>query len=207
MLTYDEVADIIRSIEMNTPFSMEPDWPTRRMAYPGSIVPVITQDDGNLDVEDLKWGFNTDWKKGPVFNTRIETVLSPNPGLWKNPIESGRCVVATAGFFESHAIETLRSPRTGKTIKQQYLFEAPEAHPTFLAGVKSEGTFSIVTTEPNRFVSPVHARMPLVLEASEIPVWLYGDFASLQDRSTVKLISQPEKGLIGTAAAAQPKLL
>lgn len=201
MLTFDEVAEVIRSIEMDTPYIVEPDWPARRMAYPGSVVPVIAQDGDRLDARDLEWGFEVDWQKNLVFNTRIETALGPKPGMWKRPIEDGRCVVATAGFFEPHATETLRSPRTGRSIKRQYLFEAPGSHPTFLAGVEANGAFSIVTTEPNRFVSPVHRRMPLVLEPSEISTWLTGDFASLQDRNAIELVVQPEDEL------AQPKLL
>lgn len=208
MLTFDEVAEVIRSIQMDTPFIVEPDWPAQRpFAYPGSTVPIVVSHGDGLVSTERTWGFEVAWKKGLVFNTRIETALGPKPGIWKEPIEHGRCVVATAGFFEPHATETLRSPRTGRSIKRQYFFETPGSHPTFLAGVEGEGAFSVVTTEPNHFVSPIHDRMPLILEPSEIPLWLHGDFTSLSDRNAVKLVVYPEDESACIAATDQARQL
>lgn len=193
MLTHDEVADVIRSIEMDTPYIIEPDWPARRpSAYPGSTVPIIAKQDALLFADDLKWGFEVEWQKGLVFNTRIETALGPRPGMWKTPLKDGRCIVPTAGFFEPHATETVTSPRTGKQIKRQYLFDAPGDQPTYLAAVRNDAAFSIVTTEPNRFVAPVHKRMPIVLRQEEIPIWLNGDFETLADRSNLDLMAKAE---------------
>lgn len=37
VFTFDEVLEIIKEIEVGTPFSFEPDWPARRLqAYPKS---------------------------------------------------------------------------------------------------------------------------------------------------------------------------
>ena len=112
--------------------------------------------------------------------------------MWKTPLKDGRCIVPTAGFFEPHATETVTSPRTGKQIKRQYLFDAPDDQPTYLAAVRNDAAFSVVTTEPNRFVAPVHKRMPLVLRQEEIPIWLDGDFETLADRSSLDLIAKAE---------------
>ncbi len=60
-----------------------------------------------------------------------------------------------------------------------------------LAGIAQEGRFSIVTTAPNRWVAPVHNRMPLVLGPGESRVWLEGDFGALADRGTVELEAKP----------------
>lgn len=208
MLTYDEVMDVIQSIEMDAPYNIEPDWPaTRPSAYPGSIVPVITESGGILELQSLKWGFETDWQKGLVFNTRIETALGSKPGMWKRPINKGRCVVATAGFFEPHATETIRSPRSGRQIKRQYLFDVEDDHPTLLAAVRNADAFSIVTTEPNRIVAPIHKRMPIVLRREEVPIWMDGDFASLADRSTIGLVVHPEDELHSSDAPIQQSLL
>ena len=207
MLTYDEVVDVIRSIQMDTPYIIEPDWPARRpSAYPGSIVPIITPDEGLLVPQDLKWGFEVEWRKGLVFNTRIDLALGPKAGMWKKPIAEGRCIVATAGFFEPHASETIRSSRTGKEIKRQYFFETPGNHPTFLAAVRNENAFSVVTTEPNRWVSPIHDRMPIVLERQDIPLWLEGDFETLADRSRTVLEAAPVDELEAAERPAQQQL-
>ena len=41
-LTYDEVADVVRQIEVGIPIGVEPDWPAQYpQAYPKSVVPLI----------------------------------------------------------------------------------------------------------------------------------------------------------------------
>ena len=208
MLTHDEVADVIRSIQMDTPYIIEPDWPARRpSAYPGSIVPIITPNEDLLVLQDLKWGFEVGWQKGLVFNTRIESALGPRPGMWKKPIAEGRCIVATAGFFEPHASETIRSARTGKEIKRQYFFATTGDHPTFLAAIRNDDAFSIVTTEPNQWMSPIHKRMPIVIETSEVPLWLSGSFEALADRSHTELEVIPADELEPAEQPTQQRLL
>lgn len=209
MLTFDEVEGVVRALEMHTPFNALSDWPAqaRPCARPGAVVGVIApagalggegRSDGSSDTlthAPLTWGFPVEWSTRPVFNTRIETALGPNPGMWGAPIAQGRCLVATAGFFEPHATETDRSPRTGKPIKRQYRFTLPVGAPLLIAGVQQAGRFSLVTTVPNRWVSPIHDRMPLVLRPEEALTWLFGgraDLAALADRSTLELTAAPE---------------
>lgn len=187
-LTWDEVLGVIKSIEMNAPYIVESDWPTRRMnAYPKSSVPIITPDDDELVPADLRWGFPAPWdSKKTLFNTRIETALSEKSGIWKDAIEHGRCIVPTLGFFEPSATETTISVRTGKPIIVQYEFALP-GKLTLLAGVRNEDAFSVVTTYPNDTVAPIHGRMPIVLREEEAKQWLYGDYASLADRQGIEL--------------------
>lgn len=62
-----------------------------------------------------------------------------------------------------------------------------EGYSAFLmAGIFSEGRFSLITTEPNSFMAPIHNRMPLVLGAGESSLWLNGRFLSLADRSHIE---------------------
>lgn len=192
MLTFDEVLQVVQCLEFCTPFNALPDWPARPSAYPGSEVAVIVPCEGGLQVRSLRWGFEASWQKGLVFNTRIETALGPRPGLWREPIREGRCIVATGGFFEPHRSETRPSPRTGRPVKQQYLFRNPDNTPLLLAAVTGNGCFSVVTTAPNGTMAPIHDRMPLVLSPREVPLWLGPDFAALADRSGVALDAQRE---------------
>ena len=70
-------------------------------------------------------------------------------------------------FYEGHQTERVPSERTGKHVRRQYRFRLPGARAFLLAGVTAEGRLSIVTTEPNATVAPVHNRMPLVLGPGE----------------------------------------
>lgn len=205
MLEWDEVLQILHRIEMNVPLGADEEWPARDIdVYPGSEVPVIaaactegetsrpsvdTADKrrGTLAPVRLRWGIEAPWDaRKLLFNTRIETALAPGGGIWSDAFRTGRCIVPTLGFFESSETETVASPRTGKAVKAQYRFAAPEGL-TLLAGVREQDAFSVVTTEPNEQVAPVHGRMPLVLRAGEALQWLFGDAAALADRTGVAL--------------------
>ena len=157
--------------------------------------PGRTSGNGSLQLATLPltWGFPVEWSKRPVINTRIETALGPNPGMWRDAVRHGRCVVPAARFFEPHATETEPSPRTGRPVKRQYAFDSPDGRPLLMAAVSDRGRFSIVTTEPCPAVAPVHDRMPLLLLPDEVGVWLGDDFPALADRSSFELAAAPER--------------
>lgn len=175
----------------------EQDYDTARDAYPGSEVAAFSPNrDGKLTVVRLTWGFEVAGLRRPVFNTRIETALShlrSGEGTWARAIVEGRCLVPVRAFYESSATERVPSERTGKPVRRQYRFRLPGARAFLLAGVQQDGRLSIITTEPNAAVSPIHNRMPLVLGAGESSIWLGPDFASLADRSRLPLVSEPER--------------
>lgn len=191
MLTYDEVLGVIQSIEFGTPFNPESDWPAQGTdAFPGSNVPLILPAKNNhLEAVELWWGYPASWQKGVVFNTRIESALSGSD-MWSESIQQRRCIVPTRGFFEPHSSETFRNPQTGRTSKQQYHFTIPDSPLLLLAGVFENNHFSVVTTEPNANVFPIHNRMPLVLKQQEVRLWLGENYASLADRASVSLSAE-----------------
>lgn len=163
-----------------------------RDARPGSQVPLFVPDGaGGLRVATLEWGFPLDGKPHAVFNTRIESALDQlrrgRRGMWAKAIAEGRCLVPVRAFYEGHVSERVTSERTGKPVRRQYRFRMPGARAFLLAAVQQDGRFSIVTTEPNASVAPVHDRMPLVLGPGESGIWLGTSFASLVDRSRIQL--------------------
>ena len=234
VLTREELADAVAHVERRLALggfgseglqrvsAFEPAI-ARANAYPGSVIaalglrdavasgsPIDFGDAAKLvAAADFTWGFPVDWQKGSVFNTRIESALS-GAGMWRDAFAHGRCVVPAATFFEPHATETMRSERTGKQVKRPYEFAMADGSPLMLAGVCADGHCSVVTTEPNEWVAPVHKRMPLALSFAEVTHWLEGDIAGLADRSalelTVKPVGQLEDGGQEAPAADQLSL-
>ena len=167
-------------------------------ALPGSMVPVyLPSKTGALTTVSLTWGFPLEGKPHAVFNTRLETALrqlrDDRRGMWARAIAEGRCLVPVRAFYESHATERVASEKTGKPVRRQYRFTMPGARAFLLAGIQQDGRFSIVTTEPNAIVAPIHDRMPLVLGSGESTAWLGSDFAALANRSAIILASEPER--------------
>ena len=46
-----------------------------------------------LAVEELTWGYPVEWRRGPVFNTRIETALAPGRTMWSASFERGQMCI------------------------------------------------------------------------------------------------------------------
>ena len=178
---------------------------TREDCYPGRQLPLFVVDEaGALRAQELTWGFDgAPGTKGLVFNTRLDTALAHlgrGHGMWARPLAHGRCLVPVRRFFETW---TIRPPRRGA----QVCFESPEHGVLLLAGVWDRDRVSIVTTEPNEDVGRVHSRMPLVIGPGESGVWLGPDFATLADRSRVRLVATPEEAPVPRPTqAAQPTL-
>ena len=201
MLTHDETQDVVRALSYGAALVWEPDWPAcapRVDAFPGSCVGVIVPTvSGGVEVVEATWGFTAPWAKHPVFNTRIETALSPDGSIWSAAVAQGRCIVPAVRFFETQnrlvAVSDPASSDNGaafvsdavspKRRRRLYSFGMPDGEPVLLAGVQQDGRFSVVTTEPNESVAPIHDRMPLVLAWHEAWRWLGPDFASLANRS------------------------
>lgn len=200
-LTYEEAAEALESLRETGRARVAPDGDRLDPAYdarPGAQVPAFVPDNnGQLTVVMLSWGFPLEGKQNAVFNTRIETALAQlegnRGGMWADAIARGRCLVPVRAFYESHGTETVKSEKTGRPVRRQYRFRLPGARAFLLAGIQREGRLSIVTTAPNASVAPVHDRMPLVLGPGESGVWLGPGFAVLADRGGIVLAAEPER--------------
>lgn len=202
LLTYDELEEVVAAIEARRASRIDAKHDARAQARPGGEVSAIVGENGaggNLRLLPFTWGFLAPWGNRLIFNTRIESALG-GVQMWQDALRDGRCVVPVATFFEPHGSETERNLRTGRQAKRQYEFASPIGEPLLLAGIQHKDRLSIVTTEPNAHVSPIHPRMPLVLRFDEVFTWFDGDFASLADRSAIPLQARPEQGSTASAS-------
>lgn len=201
----DELQSILRDVEANVKKWEDVDAPAgHEDACPESLVPVLRTGQEHLEIEVMSWGFPRSWGDGKViFNTRGDTATDNTKdfNMWREPLAHHRCVVPTYGFYEPHLTETVPSPKTGKLIKRQYRFTVPGGPICLIAGVfevvpkqnGASGHFSLMTTEPNRWIREVHDRMPVVLLPHEIEQWLSGDYLSLLNRESIELVKEAEQ--------------
>lgn len=164
-------------------------------AFPGSSAPLFVPDGkGILQVQVAHWGFQIDDARKLYFNTRLDTALKQletGKGLWARAIKQGRCLVPARAFYERHSTDIIFSDKTGKPIHRPYRITMEGYSAFLIAGIFSEGRFSLITTEPNSFMAPIHNRMPLVLGAGESSLWLKGDFEPLAKRDHIELLAKP----------------
>lgn len=146
----------------------------------------------------LTWGLVPSWAKDPavgnkLINARAESAASK--ASFKEAFRQRRCLVCTTGFYEWQ--------KRGAQ-KQPYVIRRKDGRPFAFAGLweswrGSEAgdrleTCTIVTTEPNELVRPIHDRMPAILPAEAYDLWLdprVEDLAALR-----RLLGPaPEEGL------------
>jgi putative SOS response-associated peptidase YedK len=157
--------------------SDEPDWSPRYNIAPTQPIPVIRQNPKEpiRELSLMRWGLIPSWAKDPavgasMINARSETA-STKPAF-RDALKARRCLIPADAFYEWM--------RTGKT-KQPYCFEVNGGELFAFAGLwdgwkdasgKWIKTCSILTTTPNALTSPVHDRMPVILDPDGYDLWL-----------------------------------
>jgi putative SOS response-associated peptidase YedK len=107
--------------------------------------------------------------------------------------EAGRCLVPADGFFEWHGPKHDRRP---------IWFHAPSNGLLLLAGLFSEQaqglpTFTVLTTDANPVVVPIHDRMPVILEHGQALEWL--------ETPSSEVLKPAREGLL-VATAVSPRV-
>ena len=135
--------------------------------------PVITNETPD-EIVELRWGFLPHWEddlNNGFINARAET--APDKPAFRDAWEHRTCLVLSSGFYE------WASPNGGR--KQPYRIHRSDDKPFAMAGLWSEWTdnegelvqtFTILTTEPNHLVEPIHNRMPVILRPGRTGGWL-----------------------------------
>lgn len=156
-----------------------------RDVYPGDDVEVRA---AGRSLNAL-WGVNKAFGKGLIINARSETA----PALFKQPFESGRCVISADGFYEwSPQKHKFFFTREGGVLlcgffreETQYAKSVREAQLDFFneLNIPCETTldrsalprFVLLTTSANESVITTHRRMPLIIDEEKADSWLLDD--------------------------------
>jgi putative SOS response-associated peptidase YedK len=156
------------------------DIPENFNVAPGQIMPVITEDEGGRKLELMKWGLVPFWAKDPrigykLINARDDTIFV-RP-MWRTAVLKRRALIPADGFYEWKKFEDEDS----KERKQPFYIRPKHEDLFAFAGVwetwqDAEGqklkTYSIITTDPNKEMSSVHNRMPVILHQDDEASWL-----------------------------------
>ncbi|MFB6267634.1 MAG: SOS response-associated peptidase [Halodesulfurarchaeum sp.] len=163
--------------------------PSRYNIAPFDDLAVITGDAPDT-IDLLEWGFLPSWADTPErthrpINARSETAReSP---MFRDAFEERHCLVLVDGFYEWQDRE-----RGGS---QPYRIEKPDEEPFALAGlwehwedggeddadVQALDTVTILTTDANDLLEPIHDRMPVVLPPDREREWLAGNGGTAED--------------------------
>jgi len=137
----------------------------------------VLPNDGKGEGALYHWGLVPSWVKDPaafrpLINARVET-LTEKPSF-RGAFRHRRCLIPADGFYEWEEI-------TGEKRKVPYYFQLESKRPFAMAGLwecrQAAGrdalwSCTIITTEANDTVRPVHSRMPFILSPEDHACWL-----------------------------------
>ena len=136
---------------------------SERDVRPTEEAPILARFGEKMILKNVRWGLPGFQKGQVIFNARCETAL--DKGMFREGVLHGRIVIPAVSFYEWNR------------LKEKNIFSRPDGKILYMAGFcKGEGSaerFTILTTAANESMLPVHDRMPLILEESEIEPWLY----------------------------------
>ena len=139
--------------------------------------PVLTYGaQGPNTAEYMRWGLIPYWSKPGgrklplAINARAETIATH--GMFKWPFQRRRCLVLSDGFYEWRKSDdgAVTPYRIGLASWEVFGFAG-----LFDEWHGPDGTVrscTIITTEPNELMAPIHDRMPVILPPEAHEEWL-----------------------------------
>jgi len=121
----------------------------------------ILKEEEKFQLAPLRWGIKFSKESPLIFNSRIETIKEKP--FWKSLFDKNRCLVPMTGFYEWKKSGSKKIP---------YRLFLPDEPVFFVAALyninKVSGKeISLITTTPNKFVSNVHHRMPVIIRPGD----------------------------------------
>jgi putative SOS response-associated peptidase YedK len=150
--------------------------PSYNIAPTQDVAAVIN--DGVNRLITCRWGLIPPWSRDPsigsrMINARAETVAE-KPSF-KKPFRYNRCLIVADGFYEWRKEGNRKIP---------VYVRLADGRPFGLAGLYSDWnppdgdtvrTCTIITTEPNSLLEPIHNRMPVIIPKDKNRLWLDPD--------------------------------
>jgi putative SOS response-associated peptidase YedK len=157
-------------------YSFPPKFAPRFNIAPSQPVLAIPNDGRNA-ADFFVWGLIPSWSKDPaignrLINARGETVAE-KPSF-RGGFKYKRCLIPADGFYEWKS-----QPDT--KIKIPYFIHMKDREPFAFAGLWDEWqspdgssirSCTIITTEPNKLMTGIHDRMPVILNQRDYAAWL-----------------------------------
>jgi len=199
---------IVRLLRNQNPFEIRAECPApnyepdRNKAPTEPMLVAIRSVDGERVPKMMRWGLIPHWTKDDklqysTFNARAEdfTMKPAFRDAWK---WGQRCLVVTDGFYEWKKLDG-----KGK-LKHPYAIAMADDGQLVMASLwakwKSPASgeqvlsCTILTCEPNKVLTELHNRMPVILAESNWPKWL-GEVPASEDELLALLKPRPDEAL------------
>ncbi|WP_374371400.1 SOS response-associated peptidase [Dongia sp.] len=167
----------VEAVRQHFGFDNQPNLAPRSAFAPTMDVPVVRRRaDGTRALGNVRWGLVPSWAKDPkigakMFNARSES-LAEKPSF-RAAFGRRRCLILADGFYEWQKL--------GPQEKQVWRIERPDNEAFAFAGLWERwqdtagakiDSCTIITIAANALLSPIHDRMPVVIQEPDYGAWL-----------------------------------
>lgn len=157
------------------PESVSPFHIPRYNIAPTQMVTAIINDGSTNRIGLLQWGLVPSWAKdssagAKMINARSET-LEDKPA-YRMPFYRKRCLIPADGFYEWQKNGNGKQPFR-ISLKNGEVFSMAGLYDTWITPSGDKlSTCTVITTEPNQLMAPIHNRMPVILRPADEALWL-----------------------------------
>ncbi len=146
---------------------------------PGQSIPAIrnpSSSNSEREVTSLQWGLVPFWADdadigSSLINARSETVLE-KPSF-RDAFRKRRCLIPASGFYEWKSTNGSKQPYYITSDSQSlFAFAGLWEHWEDEETDDEINSCTILTTDPNQLMRPIHNRMPVILHPSRYDAWL-----------------------------------
>jgi putative SOS response-associated peptidase YedK len=152
------------------------DFGTSYNIAPTQLVGAVRASEEMREYARLKWGLIPSWAKDASFaakliNARAETLSEK--ASFREAYKKRRCLIPASGFYEWEKTAGGKQPHYFY-LKNKDIFGFGGLWEEWLERETGElvETLTIITTEANAVLKPIHERMPLIIAAEDYEQWL-----------------------------------
>jgi putative SOS response-associated peptidase YedK len=130
---------------------------------------------GGRELTHFHWGLIPRWAKDPKIGSRMINARSETAAekpSFRAAMKYRRCLVPADGFYEWQKINGRKQPvRIQMTDGRPFAIAGLWEHWLGPDGSEIESC-TLLTTEPNQLLRPIHNRMPVLLDPADFDQWL-----------------------------------
>lgn len=145
---------------------------------PGQQISAVIRDGVVNKLINFRWGLIPSWAKDPsignkMFNARAETVaVKPS---FREAFKKRRCLIVADGFYEWQKTEKGKKP-FHFSLKSDEPFGFAGLYETWMSSEnRPVKTCTIITTDVNDLLKPIHDRMPVIVPKDKEALWMDPD--------------------------------
>lgn len=143
---------------------------------PSQEMPAVIHRDGEPAAATLRWGLVPFWASDPsignrMINARSETVHGKP--AFRQAFARRRCLLPADGFYEWKKAPGGKRPFwIHREDRDVFTFAGLHERWKDEDADETLETFTILTTEPNELLAPIHDRMPVIVATGDRELWL-----------------------------------